>query len=211
MAEVSYTGLNRGDGSRMLFGIIGWLTCQLTGQADKYAVLMAQAKFETDNFTSRKWRLGSGAWCMHYSATGTPRAAGGDATGGESVAVYTNFFTVAQMWAMWRDRLDWDVRRGINPGTYNDAQSYLRKVVDANWRGYNTPELGPGGKQVYINSVMSWYRKLPPGIKAIGGVGDGETSKVYKVIQVIFWLVVVGVIGWILLKAYSFVRKSLKA
>jgi len=168
--------------------VTGWFACQFTGKGDRFAALIAQAGLETGGFSSAKWARGNGAWCMWYSRTGTPRATKAD-TQGEPTAMYTGAFRNVRMWL---DRLAWDDRRGIAKGSFKTAGEYADQVLNAGWLGDGAVSRYPAYKAAWLGV----YTALPSYVKAVGGAGLTSPGKSWM--NIILWIVFIGVIGYIL-------------
>jgi len=181
--------------SRFWFTVAGWVTCYLTGRGDRVAALFGQARLETGNYGSLAWRSGAGAWCMHYSPTGTPRA-NGRYNGAEPVALYTGWF---RSWRMWRDRLDWDIRREIPaPNTLSEYQdNVLRK-----WLGNVDQER----QDSYQVAWTGRYDVLPAPTRWMGGVGS--PTALGRVGRVILAALVTSVVLVALWYAFKALRKA---
>jgi len=187
------TGWNK---FRFLF--TGYFACLFTGHGDRFAALVSQAGLETGGFASGKWKRGAGAWCMQYSKTGTPKATGAD-TSGEPTAIYTGWFRNIRMWS---DRIRWDVKRGIRPGTFANLSEYQDKVLEANWRGYNVP---PSVNLAYKVAWTGVHGSMPSYLKAVGGVDtDGMKG---KLLNFVIMAVCVGLVAWCLWLLWKHVIK----
>lgn len=159
---------NSGPG---MFRVMGLLACMLRGEMRKFAVLCGQAVLETADHTSKAWRNNGGAWCIHYSPTGTPRANAVYTTAnGERVAAYdSSWGSWLDMFRMWNDRLDWDERNGIKypTGTLNDDEGYMRAIVDSHWLGRAPDE---ARKRRYFEGWKASMAKVPGWVKAVSGM-----------------------------------------
>jgi len=144
--------------------VVGHITCMLKGKAGDFAMLVAQAQMETTNFQSRAWRFGSGAWCMHYSPTGTKRANGQYITAPvdgrtETLAKYTGPFSMVRMWL---DRIDWDRNNGVRTGQL--PKQYADDVL-RNWQG---PNASADTKARYVKGWLDVFAKEPKLLRVLG-------------------------------------------
>lgn len=188
---------------RMAFQNIGWLLCQLRGMGDRYAMLIAQSNLETGKQSSGQWLRGGGGWCMHYSATGTPRANGkNDVPGQEPVAQYHGWSLRAFV-RMWQDRLDWDRNRIISPGSFDNVEQYADKVLEAGWLGISTS----GERRAsYKAAWLSHYSRLSWLTRAFGGVG-WQAAWWSKPLRILLFLGIFALVAWLL---YLLIRYMLR-
>jgi len=100
------------------FRIVGWFACLWHRVPEKFAVLVAQARHETGDFTSDAWRDLHNPWGImaptHYDVDGAGRG-----TNEGTLAKFSN------SWNAWRSRLSWDERRNID---YQDEDQYMGEV-----------------------------------------------------------------------------------
>jgi len=107
-----------------------WASCLLAGRLKLYPVLLAQAKFETGDFTSYGFQKRFNAFGMRPSQ---PNQAAPNATRlrkqwwtseSNGFAVYPGY------WASCQDRLAWDDMNKIKPGTHSGWQNaYVKDVL----------------------------------------------------------------------------------
>jgi len=144
-----------------VFERLGWLYCAFTGNLDKWAYLVAQARHETGYYTSSLSRNHCNFFGFMYPtkfASGSVNAADG------SMAVFPS------MLASWRSRIAWDERKGIT--RYVDGNDYMDQVIaagyaadpdyKAKWKGaYDA--LKPWSRwmsMTFDNSPTPWYRRM---------------------------------------------------
>lgn len=120
------------------FKCIGWLVCLFTGNLWKYDLLVAQARHETGNFTSRQFKEGRNAFGMMYP---DPYASGAMEGSDGQMCRYDGYAST------WRGRLAWDDRHGV-ARSYGSLREYLEAVQGA---GYN-PDAG------YVDRVLGVYK-----------------------------------------------------
>jgi len=140
-----------------MFKLHLWLGLLLTGRLDLFAPLLAQAKFETNDFTSYGFNKRNNAFGMRPSQ---PSATSLNATrmrpkwwNGED----NNFAQYFSTWQSVRDRIDWD--------TYNDIPTKPPALVatsDAPYMWYMAPVLAAGYVPIQDRPgyAVAWQGKL---------------------------------------------------
>lgn len=108
-----------------------------------YNVLLAQARLESGNFTSRIWKDGRNPWGMKV-ATVRPSAQSGSLD--SSTGPYAKY---GSMWSAVRDRMLWDKYNDM-ARFYGDPVMYMTEVKRA----------GYAEDPMYVDSWYDVFRKL---------------------------------------------------
>lgn len=141
---------------RFSFAATGFWVCLFRGRLDRYAYLLAQARWETANYTSH-WFLDAGPWCMHVGSLTKRRSGAVNGDGGQ-LAKYSG--PIRWMNA-WNDRLDWDEAKNVAPA--KDCRQYVANVVNAGWFGTGTSMATHASYADGVASMMQhvhWFPKL---------------------------------------------------
>lgn len=170
----------------------GVLACALSGRLRYYRTLVAQGALETGHYSSPAWRAGSGAWCMHHSATGTPRASGVYVTtSGERLATYSG---PLRYWRMWMDRLRWDVARNIEA---ESVSQYVVRIMDAGWLGSNASNTR---RSSYAAGLIGVYNRLPSSWM------DYPAAWYHS--KLLWWVVTIAIIAAVVYLIYRLLRRA---
>lgn len=154
--------------------LVGWWQCLMHGRTDAFLSLCGQAAVETAHFTSNVWKSNGGAWCMWYSATGTPNATKPLEDHREPVARYDGLFRYSKMW---KDRLRWDRVHDVRKAT--TTQQYIDNVQQAGWFGSvsGVPIIKASYTETIASVIRNWtWWLLFPLSYLVGASPDTEKT-----------------------------------
>jgi len=204
MADTTGQGQPASPFNRWWFRFTGKLACWWYDRMDMFPTLVAQAAFETGDFTSGIFLNGKNAFGLRAPtayAEGTVPGVEGD------------FASFPSYWTCWKSRLEWDQRHGTD-GLYKNGETYIRALGVHN---YYT-----GDQDAYVAGVRAKYAELSWMTKVWGRTFDGDGGWIHAKLDQVFggaakyikralvislWLALVLVVLWILWKVYKMLRK----
>jgi hypothetical protein len=152
---------------RHWFTAVGFIACAIRGKLDRYAYLLAQAKFETADYSSHWFSVEKNPWCVQ-AGTLFPRQKGSVPGDVGNVGVYGSF------WSAWLDRLDWDDKRQVT--MTGSCWDYAAAVVtQGRWFGANSTA---DKAARYADGVASYYHTVPGWARAVTWVASDSPDSV---------------------------------
>ena len=132
---------------RFVFEISGFFACLFAGKVHRYRELVAQARYETGDYTNSGFILYKNGFSLHAGSWTLRRSGVVDYDGG-------NFAVYDSNYKCWLDRLEWDDKAGIVDT--GDAEQYIRAVYSGGYLGRNPSQLAVNGA---VKGTMHYYNK----------------------------------------------------